>query len=326
MEQKNSNWKDTTWIGFTGGGFSMSIVGGVSFFQFEIWNMGSNPLPARVIITGKRLGAMIEAGTGMAMLLITGCKNAQEMEGIESSGIDWELDVGINADAIFKGSKLFKETASLATKNVIDWAGHEQAKRLAQFFMGELGIVQPGKQFNLLPSPASIGAGAGLFYEWQKLHVLRANVGWQHIAPTWSVTNVGSSVRLEMSNIPEQDGTPVKIGIYIDEWGYDPLVRWQKKGKRSGIKDYHITGYAYGGKLYAMRSKSGQPGINLSALQPIGQLDTSFMSNRLTNEVQKRGTYSIRPAVFNYTNLPYWKASNTVKITLGPDGCFLKKI
>ena len=119
---------DTTWVGLLGGGISGSIVGGGSIYQIDLWHMGGDPLPARVMVTGKRLGVMAEVTTALAALIVTGCRSAKEMDGITSSGIDWELAVGLKGSAIVKtGAKLFQAMAAGAAKGV-NWAVHETAK------------------------------------------------------------------------------------------------------------------------------------------------------------------------------------------------------
>jgi hypothetical protein len=317
---------DTTWLGLLGGGVSGSIVGGGSIYQVDVWNMGGNPLPARVLVKGKRLGAVAETGASHAMLIVTGCKHAQEMEGIESSGLDWEFAVGVKGSALVKtGAKLFKTMAAEVAASVgLCWATNESAKRLVQWTMDDLGIVKPGRQFNLLPSPLSFGVGGGIFYEWQKLHLLSGKIGWNYISPDWYIEKVGSAVRLQMSNIPEQDGGKVKIGFSVPEWGLDPYIRWKKDKGTVDIKDYHITGYVYGGLLFERPNRRGTSGINLSNLQPTGRLEQGWISPTLTTEVKRAGTLKVRPTVFQFANLPFWKARDTATMVLNTDGRFLE--
>ena len=149
----NLNW-DTTWIGLLGGGASGSIIAGGSIYQIDVWNMEGNPLPARVLVKGKRVGAMAEVGASHAMLIVTGCQSAKDMEGIESSGVDLEAAAVLKGSTIVKtGAGLLKAVAAEITAKVLDWATHAAAKRLVQWVMSDLGIVKPGRQFNLLPSP-----------------------------------------------------------------------------------------------------------------------------------------------------------------------------
>jgi hypothetical protein len=317
---------DTTWIGLLGGGASGSIIGGGSIYQIDVWNMGGNPLPARVLVKGKRVGVMAEVGTTHAILIVTGCQSAKDMDGIESSGLDWEAAAVLKGSAIVKtGAGLLKAVAAEIAAKVVDWATHAAAKRLVQWVMDDLGIVKPGRQFHLLPSPLGFGVGAGIFYEWQKLHLIGGKIGWQHITPKWFVESVNGDVWLQMYNIPEQDGEKVKIGFSVPEWGLDPYIRWKKKNGDAWAKNIQIVGYAYGGFLCGRPDGMGYSGINLSNLQPIGRLENGFVLSR-TNEVQKRGRLKVRPVVFNFGNIEYWEADDTVEMMLDSDGCFFSAI
>lgn len=319
-----------TWIGLLGGGVSGSIIGGGSIYQFDLWNMGDNPLPARVIVTGKRVGAVIEVGIAHAMLIVTGCKTAMDMDGITSSGLDWELAVGLKGSALVKsGSKLFEMVAAEVASGTLNWASHESTKRLVQWAMDDLGVVEPGKQFNLLPSPMSLSAGAGIFYDWQKIQLLAGNVGWQHISPKWSVESVNRAIRLQMFNIPEQDGKKILVGISVPSWGADPYIRWDRKNGETKINTshkYEIEGYVYGGRLYEKQGGFGAPGINLSNLRPIGYLENGIFSVSRNDNVKKGGRLRIRPTVFQFSNYPYWTARESVDMTLDSEGCFVGAI
>lgn len=191
--------------------------------------------------------------------------------------------------------------------------------------MRDLGIVKPGRQFNLLPSPLSLAVGAGIFYEWQKFHLLGGKIGWQYISPKWFVERVNGDVWLQMYNIPEQDGEEVKVGFSIPEWGLDPYIRWKKKKGKARVKDYQIVGYSYDGFLFERRDGMGYSGINLSNLQPVGRLEEGFFPSR-TNEVQKRGMLKVRPTVFQFVNYRYWEADDTVEMMLGHNGCFFRRL
>lgn len=314
---------DTTWIGLLGGGASGSIIAGGSIYQIDVWNMGGNPLPARVLVKGKRVGAVAEVGASHAMLIITGCRSAKDMEGIETSGLDWEFAVGLKGSAILKtGAKLFKAVATEISAKVVNWATHESAKRLVQWAMDDLGIVKPGRQFNLLPSPLSFSVGAGIFYEWQKINLLGGKIGWQYISPKWFVENVIGNAWIQIFNIPEQDGEEVKIGFSIPELGFDPYISWQKKKGGARVRGISIIGYAYNGFLCERSDGMGYSGINLSNLQPIGRSKSTLLLPKRTNEVKKWGFLEVRPEVFQYPGYSYWEADDTFEVSLDRDGCF----
>ncbi len=314
----------TTWIGLLGGGVSGSILGGGSIYQIDVWNMGGNPLPVRALVKGKRVGVMAEIGTAFAALIVCGCHNAREMDGITSSGIDWELAVGLKGSAILKtGGKLFKEMAAAAAAKTINWAAHESAKRFVQWTMDDLGIVQPGKQFNLIPTPVSFGIGAGIFYEWQTLNVLGGKIGWQYMSPKWSVENSQGGVYFQLLDIPEQNGELIHLGFSVPEWGIDPYIKWKKeKGEgRVGEKEYHINGYAYEGAFFERRDGMGFSGTNLGNYLPIGRLEEGIFSGLSnTSSVAKSGKLTLRPHVFQFGNYSYWNAKDTMTVRVDGQG------
>lgn len=319
---------DTTWVGLLGGGVSGSIIGGGSIWQMDLWNMGGNPLPVRVLVKGTRVGVMAEVGTAFAFLIVTGCKTGKEMDGITSSGIDWELAVGLKGSAIVKtGAKLFKVVAAQATAKAVNWAVHESTKSLVQWAMNDLTIFQPGKSFKLLPSPLSIGVGAGIFYEWQTLNLLGGKIGWQHISPQWTVENYSGGVYFQLLDIPEQDGERIHLGFSVPEWGIDPYIRWKKdRGDgQVGEKSYHIDGYSYERAFFTSRDGMGFSGVNLSNFVPIGRLEEGILSGLSnTTNVEKSGKLTVRPHVFQFGNYSYWSASDTMTVDVDSDGRFTK--
>ncbi len=328
----------TTWLGYLGGGGSAALIAGGGVYQFEVWNVGGKALPTRVYVTSKKVGLMAHAGVSHAMVLVTGCSTARDMDGITSSGIDWEFDIGASAKSLkasgkfAKYQKLFEtvETMAKAGNKTVragtNWAGHEAGKRLAQATMGDLGVVQgTGPQFNVLPSPLSLGIGAGLVYDWQKMHVMGGKQAWSMISPNWYVENTGDGLRLQMYDIPEQDGTQIKVAIGVDEWGIDPLIRWDSLPGGPRVdrrKQYQILGHVYGGWLWET-ADSKTAGINLGKLKPSGRLEAGMLSVSTTRTVKKGGSMKIYPEVMHFTNYPYWSADDSVTVKLGADGRFM---
>ena len=318
---------DTTWVGLLGGGVSGSIIGGGSIYQIDLWHMGGLPLPVRALVTGKRFGVVAELTTAFAALVVTGCRTGKDMDGITSSGIDWELAVGLKGSAIVKtGAKLFKTMAQTAAKGV-NWATHESAKRFVQWTVDDLGVVLPGKAFNLLPSPVSFGIGAGIFYEWQTLNLLGGKIGWQHLSPSWTVENYQGGVYFQLLDIPEQDGERIHLGFSVPEWGIDPYIRWKKeKGEgRVGEKNYHIDGYVYEGALFERQDGMGFSGINLSNYLPIGRLEEGILTGlESTKTVTKNGKLTLQPQVFQFGNYAYWSANDTMTVDTDGSGRLIK--
>lgn len=319
---------NTTWLGLWGGGVSGSAVGGLSFYQVDLWHMGGDPLPVRALVTGKRLGVVAELGTAHAALLVTGCSSPKDMDGLTDSGIDWELSVGVKAKNWVKStSAVFKQMVAEAGAKAANWAMHEPAKRFVQWTMNDLGIVQPGKAFNLIPSPLAVGVGAGIFYEWQTLNLLGGKIGWQHISPKWSVENVQGNVYFQLLDIPEPNGELVHLGFSVPEWGVDPYIRWKKEkgeGRVGEPQNYQIDGYCYERALFERRDGMGFAGVNLSNYLPVGQLETGIFSVSNTTTVKKSGKLTIRPVVFQFGNYEYWSAKDTMTVEVDGSGRFVR--
>lgn len=327
----------STWLGYLGAGGSAALIVGGGVYQFDLWNVGGKNLPTRVYVTSKKVGLIAHAGISHAMVLVTGASNQTELDNIGSSGIDWEFDIGASAKALKgvakfeKYADLFAKVEKLATtggksvRTMTNWAGHESGKRLAQAAMGDFGVVQgSGPQFNVLPSPLSFGLGAGLVYDWQKMYTMGGKQAWSMISPSWRLENEGSSVILYMTNIPEQDGTRIKLAIGIDEWGSDPYIRWKAdKGgpKVDPSKAYHILAYVKGGEIYHSES-SELAGIDLGKLTPIGQLETGMTSVSKTRTINTDTKLDIYPAVMKFGNYPYWSADDDATVKVDRSGKF----
>ena len=134
------------------------------------------------------------------------------------------------------------------------------------------------------------------------------------------------NVRLQMFKIPEPDGTQVKIGFSVPEWGLDPYIRWKKNSGNAHVDSrakYQILGYVYDGYVFERRDGMGYAGINLTNLQPIGRLENGMLSTTNTNEVKKGGKYKVRPVVFQFSNYTYWQANDTAEMTTDSNGCFV---
>ena len=102
----------------------------------------------------------------------------------------------------------------------------------------------------------------------------------------------------------------MKIGFSVPEWGFDPYIRWKKKKGETRVdrqNHFQIVGYAYHGRVFERRD-GVYSGINLTNLQPIGRLEQNIvaMPSR-TKEVKKGGKLEVRPEVFWFGNVTYWR-------------------
>jgi len=298
---------DTTWVGYFGYGMAGSFGYGRSFIQMDLRHMGGATYPVRVLVQGTRLGPVAEVGTGLCIIIVTGCRSAREMEGLTSSGLDWTLSVGLKAGEVAKtGSRLFRNMMRLAGNMAGDnWATSEVTKKVVQWAMDDLGLNLNGRQFYVIPTPMGGGVGAGIFYEYQTLRLLGGDIGWSYIKPWWSLDRGDGNIYLRMGDIPEQDDADIRVGLYVLRWGRDPLIRWAG-GVRG--RDYFFRGKVYDGQLYDEGRSMDLSGVNLTRLRPIGLLHEGFFSNSDSDEVARMGRFKVRPVVFGFGNMARWTA------------------
>lgn len=314
---------NTTWIGLLGGGVTGAVAAGGSVIQIDLHHMGGDPVPARVLVTSLRVGLVLEAGAATCALIVTGCRHPSEMEGITSAGLDWELAAGLKAGATAKTGRQFAQKLwNEVLDEVKGWAMNEPAKRLVQWTMDDLGIVQSGRQFNLLPWPLSLSVGAGVFYEWQKLTLLRGPIAWNYIKPYWSVENYNGSVYFHMGNIPEQDTTRIRIGLSVPRFGFDPTICFAHPMRRSG--DAYFEGRVIDGGLMDGRYV-GNPGINLTELRPVGLSRPGLFTVDRVNEVVRNGRVEVRPYVLGPAGTVLWTARDTAELLADSEG-FLYRV
>lgn len=319
------------WLGKMGGGISGSLVGGFSAYQFNMWNMAGGSVPIPVLVVGKRLGIMAQLGAGHAFCLMTGVHGPESFTEIESSGIDWELSLGGDADAAVKSiGGLGKELAKAAGKTG-NWAVEEGAKKAVQAAMGDFSPQTTKPNFVMIPTPLAVGVGAGVFYEWQTLSKVGSDVAWRYIKPSWRLANEEGGVKLYMDSIPEKDGTMIGIQIMLKTFGPDSIMVFSQNrtasinfGMQTTNKLKTIRGTVHGGAL--CEQGSTLPGLNLSSLVPAGKLDIGILSTSNDSTVSANTTLkigvSVTTSATSETNLYKWQSGDYAAVKTGADGKF----
>jgi hypothetical protein len=306
-----------SWLGYFGGGFSVSLIGGGSAYQMNLWNTGGGAVPMPVLVTGMRAGIVAQAETGHAFCYVYGVKDPADFKELKSQGFDWCFSVGGKADAVAKGGSKAWKLLKTASKSSGNWAAQESAKKGIQALTGDFDINDKGPGFILLPSPLAVGLGAGVFYEWQTLRKVGTDVAWRYVKPTWYVHHDGKALRLYMYNIPEADGKTIALQLLIDVFGADDIMTF-KNGKKN------VLGTVRSGELCDYGTK--RPGINLSALQPSGKVEIGMLTTSQKTTVTKNGEIGIGVGVCrnasSETNLYKWESSDYVKIKTDGEGRF----
>lgn len=302
---------NSTWLGLAGGGFGLSAIGGVGVYQINLWNMGGNPVPIRALIIGKRLGVTLQAEAAHAVCLMTNVRSASSFTTIKSSGVDWAVGAGVKADAFVKsGSKIVSGLFKFAKDG--NWAAQEGVKKLVQGLMGDFTPGAKTPQFVLLPSPAALSIGGGIWYEWQTLEKVGTDLAWEYAPPKFRMERKNGKLLLRMKGVPEQNNARINFRIRENDWGTDDELLWRKKGSH-GRGEPNLNGTIYDGKLWnnGRGAGKGQDGFALSDWEPVGKMVTGMLSvsrNKLVtkNAWQKVGVSVCRGRI----NLYKWESDH----------------
>lgn len=309
---------DTTWIGVAGVGYSASLAIGVNALQIDIHHMGGQPTAVRTLITSFRAGLVADAGIPLASMLVTGCNDRRQLDGLKSSGLDWEATAGLKASATAKiGQRFANQMLNEISSDVALWAMNTAAKDYTNWLLDNVtGPPATGPQFKLIPWPFSVSVGAGLFYEWQTLRLLSGHIGWQYIRPRWNIETYGGSVYLHMTDIPEQTGTEIDLSMSVPSRGVDPVICFGGPGQRPTTR---IRRYVIDGSLTESR-QSSMGGINLTKLLPVGLSRAGFFTVGMTDEVERNGILKVRLSVRGRSGSDYWTSNDIVVFQTNAEG------
>jgi len=308
------------WLGLAGGGFGFSAIAGMGVFQIELWNMAGGAVPIRALIIGKRLGITLQAEIAHAVCLLTGVTSANDFTTIGSNGLDWALAFGIKADSLVKsGSSAAKVLAELASTSTSwaarqNWAKHETAKKAVQGIMGDFTFSPQGPSFVLLPTPAALAIGAGLYYEWQELSKVGGDLGWKYSPPIWKFENRGGNLFLRMSRIPAQDGDSINFEVRVDGWGIDDVIRFIPPGQ--GRPQTYLSGTVYGGRLFELGSTGkGKAGVNMTVCRPAGLSKSGFFGIDATKDVARNQFLDLGVSVCKgRNNIYHWSSERYIRV------------
>lgn len=290
------SWANT-WIGVAGGGFGASAIVGGSYYFLPLYNMAFEQQSVHVAVFGRRLGMTLQAEAGMAFCIMTGVPSGDRFERMESSGVDWGLGAGFNVSATVRSGSVALSALAETVIEAGPWAIEETAKNVVRGLTGDVTPDSNTQNFILLPTPASISIGAGLWYEWSDVLKLGHNLIWQREPPQWGLETRGANVILRMDRIPLQDGSLIRVGLPVDMFGSDDSLVWDTNGTRTA----RLIGTVYGTKLYPPGTTSAQgmgpDGINLSNLNMSGRNEVNLFSVGRNTEVVHNGTMSIGVSV-----------------------------
>ncbi len=287
------SWNNV-WIGFMGGGFGASAIVGGSYYCLPLYNMAFNQDPMHVAVFGRRLGLTLQAEAAAACCIMTGVPSADRFERMESSGVDWALGAGFNISAtVQNGSEALEALVNMAI-NTTSWAVQESAKNLVRSVMGDIEADSNTQNFVLLPTPASLSVGAGIWYEWSDVLRIGHNLIWRREPPQWGIEGNTGALTLRMQNIPMRDGETITLAITHDVLGPDDYLEWETNGSRTT----RLHGVVWGQKLYPFGTReaqaAGADGVSLSDLAICGRnVGHVFSMGTQSNEVVRNESMDI---------------------------------
>ncbi len=282
------------WIGLMGGGFGASAIVGASYYSLPLYNMAFNQQPLNVAVFGRRLGITLQAEMGAACCIMTGVPSADRFDRMESSGVDWGLGAGFNVSGTVNSAAETINAIVRLAGTTPGWAVQEGLKNMVRGVMGDIEANSQEQNFVLLPTPASLAIGAGVWYEWSDVVRIGHNLIWLREPPQWGIDSATGTVKLRMQNIPMQDGQMITLAITHDVLGPDDYLEWERNGTRTS----RLHGVVWGQKLYPAGTREvqadGADGVNLSELAICGRnVGHVFSSGTRSNEVVRNGTMSI---------------------------------
>ena len=319
------------WIGLAGGAGGSAAVG-ASYYAAQLFNMGREDQPLDVVIFGRRLGLSLQAESATAFCLMTGVPTRDRFDRMESSGVDWGLGAGFDvASTVRTGSEalnLLLRLARIALSNdgLASWAIQEGVKNLIRTIMGDISLSSQQPNFVLLPTPASLSIGAGLWYEWSDVLKMGHTLIWRREPPKWKLISRNGSIFLRMKHIPMSDGALIDIALPVDVFGCDDLLAWDDRGFRRT----RITGTVYGQKLFPgmttpAQSVGGQDGINISALNISGRTTVNLLSTGRSEEVARNSDLGLGVAVMSGV-LELWSSNEYCTVASDSMGRLVRRI
>ncbi len=332
-----------TWIAVTqsgGGGASFIIGGGLYVLPFV--NVADPRKMILAAVTCKRLGVVIHAGASHAIGIMVGVGSTSDMEGLTGGGYDFAADLGAKwgqivkqggrigkwlgiIEAAFKGMSAGAR-AGLAKGTEIVFS--EAAKGLVNEFAGNFDLDEKRRGFYMFGTPVGIGIGAGVWYEWQSVWALGGPQAWDYGQPQWRLQPYGSSVLFQVRNIPEPNGTDMKVyGFRVKEWGTDPYIDFGTPNARGGVNLADFRGESKGFRFFASPAQAGahpsEGGTDLKRYKITGKYEYfgGFMQGRGIRSISYDSTgqeISIAPDI-SVGGRVVWQADEYIKIKVGSD-------
>ncbi len=318
------------WIGVAGGA-GLSVIGGIAthFICFFNWADPSQQIWCGVAC--KRLGVVAHVGGNVSIAVMTGVGGRPDVRGLTSSGADFAIDLGAKWGAMIKAGgktlkaiKLLGKMSDAATMK--KWISSESGKAFFNWMTGDLGIDLNKKGFTMFGTPAGLGLGAGIWYEWQKVQSLAGADAWNFSKPEWRLLKHKGKIWLQMKGIPQEDGAEVHIfNLRIDEIGPDSTLRFTE---REGISKGYLATMFGETKNFRLVHKDYQKdadapaggGFNLSRYKLEGRVDVKgFWDRKVVTTPLPNQTFGIGLEVWSGKQR-VWSTDDYVKVKTDASG------
>lgn len=278
------------WVSIvSGGGGGLSLIAGAGVYFMSFFNVAS---PSNWIHCGvkcTRLGVVAHAGASHAIGLMVGVKNEGDVRGLTGGGWDFAVDIGARIGAMFKaGSKAGKalkvlQGMSKAVGTAKGVGSSEAGKAIINAFDGNFDLDSKGRGFYLFGTPAGLGIGAGVWYEWQEVQALGGADAWNFHKPKWRVIAHNGELWLQMKGIPEKDGATVIFDFREEAWGYDGSLKVTEPSSigPSTVQSGEVKGFRLHEQPY--KNIKGAPpggGVNLTRMTLEGRYDVEGFWNK----------------------------------------------
>ena len=312
------SFRRKTWVGVCGG-LGAAVIGGGAAYGTVLFNLADLNMSVPCVIYGPRLGLVAHGGVGVTIAFVTGMRShAQLKNGLSSGGFDFAIDIAGRWGEVLKGTLRGAEAAKEASfgarlltavndskelkkflgeevgKNAIEYLCTEHVKANMNIKTGNLSVSRNKPNLAMVGSPIGIGAGVGVWYEWQYLAAYDSVEAWRYAPISWRLKKHGGDIWVQAKGIPASDGTKLKVfGRQIYGW----LEGLFNGNINFGLPNGRGRGIAYGrvegGKLVESRhvtdvgAKPPEGGLNLSrryfsaSRNPLTQKSTAIEPDKI---------------------------------------------
>ena len=202
------------------------------------------------------------------------------------------------------------------------WAKTEPAKQFVNWLTGDLSLPDNKASFAMIGTPAGLGFGAGVWYEWQHAVALDGPTVWTKFKPKWRVTKHMGKLWLQMDKIPAQDGTELIVNFREDVWGRDKELEVSEPF----LKDHPstvISGVVRNQRLHELKMNKGL-GVNAPGTGGLNLTDRTLVGRKTAKDPEplKAKTKFNLGLTIDLNSKTVWETTKPVTMTTDKSGDF----